>query len=165
MDRYFIILLRAAALAAILVGLFGQFVVIPGMAADEVALVPQYAPFATPYVTVAVLIVACVQVALGAVWALLGILDRDALFTPRAFRWVDVIIGSTVVATLLTAGIAVHLTVADIPAPNGNMDVIGAMGAAMVTTAVGAALAMLLVLMRGLLRKATNLQTEMAEVI
>lgn len=165
MDRYFIFSLRTAAAAAILVGLFGQFVVIPGAAAEEVARFPPYAPLAAPYVTVAIIGVACVQVALIAVWVLLAMLRRDALFSSTAFRWVDVIIGSTVAATLLAAGVAVHLAVADVPSPTGNMGVIGALGAAIVTTGAGAALAMLLVLMRGLLRKATDLQTEMSAVV
>ncbi|GAA0461577.1 hypothetical protein [Streptomyces olivaceiscleroticus] len=45
------------------------------------------------------------------------------------------------------------------------MEVIGALGAAMVCVAVGAAFAMLVVLLRSLLRKATYLQSEIAEVI
>ncbi|MFD3684102.1 DUF2975 domain-containing protein [Nocardiopsis sp. NPDC058631] len=165
MHRYFTHLLRAGVAMAILVGLFGQFAVIPGVAADEVALFPPYAPFAVPYVTVAIIGVACVQVALLAVWMLLAMVQRDAMFTERAFLWVDVVIGSTVVATLLTAGVTVHLFVWDIPSPGDGMDVLGALGAAFVTTCAGGAFAMLLVLMRGLLRKATDLQTEISEVV
>lgn len=165
MRQYFIFFLRAAAAGAILVGFFGQFVVIPVSAADEVDRFAPYAPYAAPYIAVAITGVACVQVALVAVWVLLGMLRRDALFSATAFRWVDVIIGATVVATLLTAGVAVHLAVGDIPTPNGNMQLVGALGSAVVTAGGGAAFAMLLVLMRGLLRKATDLQTEMSAVV
>lgn len=45
------------------------------------------------------------------------------------------------------------------------MDVEAALGAAAASAAVGAAFAMLVVIMRGLLRKATRLQTEMAQVV
>jgi len=165
MHRYFTPLLRAAVAMAVLVGFFGQFAVIPGMAADEVALFPPYAPFAVPYVTAAIIGVACVQVALLAVWMLLAMVQRDAMFTERAFLWVDVVIGSTVAATLLTAGVTVHLFVWDIPSPDDGMGLLGALGAAFVTTCAGASFAMLLVLMRGLLRKATDLQTEISEVV
>ncbi|MFC3998137.1 DUF2975 domain-containing protein [Nocardiopsis sediminis] len=165
MDRFFIFLLRSAAVLAILIGFFGQFVVIPGAAAEQVALFPPYAPYATSYITLSILGVACVQVALVGVWMLLAVFRRDAVFTPKAFLWVDVIIGATLVATLLTAGVAVHLTVGDVPSANGAMGAVGAMGTAVVLTGTGAAVAMLLFLMRGLLRKAMDLQTEMAEVV
>ncbi|WP_413806339.1 DUF2975 domain-containing protein [Streptomyces sp. OE57] len=165
MHRLFIVALRAGIVAAIMAGLFGQIVVIPTTAADEVDRFPPYAPFATPYVTVAILGVACVQVALVAVWMLLAMVRRGAIFTPLAFRWVDTIIGSSVVATLLALGVTGHLALAQIPTPDDGMEVIGALGAAMVSVGVGAAFAMLMVIMRSLLRKATDLETEMAEVV
>ncbi|GLU47079.1 DUF2975 domain-containing protein [Nocardiopsis ansamitocini] len=164
MDRYFVFALRAAIALAILIGFFGQLVVIPGTAAGEVDRFPPYAPFAVPYMTVAIIGVACIQLALLAVWILLDMLRRDALFTSQAFRWVDVIIGSTVVATLLAVGVTVHLLVFGVPMPDA-MEAISALGVAVVAAGVGASFAMLLVLMRGLLRKATDLQTEIAEVV
>ncbi|MFF9321423.1 DUF2975 domain-containing protein [Streptomyces sp. NPDC014735] len=165
MNHLFIVALRAGIVAAIVIGLFGQIVVVPTTAADEVDRFPPYAPFAAPYVTVAIVGIACVQVALVAVWMLLAMVRRDAIFTPRAFRWVDVIIGSSALATLLAIGVAGHLALADIPSPNGNMDIISALAAAIAGVGVGASFAMLVVIMRGLLRKATDLQTEIAEVI
>ncbi|MEU9762346.1 DUF2975 domain-containing protein [Streptomyces sp. NPDC001834] len=165
MNRLFIVMLRAGIAAAIVVGLFGQIVVIPTTAADEVDRFPPYAPFAAPYVTVAIVGIACVQVALVAIWMLLTMVRRDAIFTPLAFRWVDVIIGSSAVATLLAIGVAGHLALTDVPSPNGNMGAVSALAAAIVAVGVGASFAMLVVIMRGLLRKATDLQTEIAEVI
>jgi hypothetical protein len=165
MHRLFIAALRAGIAFAIAVGLFGQIVVIPTTAADEVDRFPPYAPFATPYVTVAIIGVACVQVALVAVWMLLTMVQRDAIFTPLAFRWVDTVIGSSLVATLLMTGVAGHLALADIPSPDDGMELIGALGAAIATVGVGVAFAMLTVIMRSLLRKATDLQTEIAAVV
>ncbi|MFF3632005.1 DUF2975 domain-containing protein [Streptomyces sp. NPDC002164] len=166
MNRFFIVALRAGIIAAITLGLFGQFVVIPTTAADEVDRFPPYAPFAAPYATVAIIGVACVQVALVAVWMLLTMVRRDAIFTPRAFRWVDTVIGSSAVATLLALGVTGHLTLAEIPTPDDdNMAVLGALFAAMASVGVGTAFVMLIVIMRGLLRKATDLETEIAEVV
>ncbi|MGY3684978.1 DUF2975 domain-containing protein [Streptomyces sp. TE33382] len=159
------VMLRVGVVAAIVIGLFGQIVVVPTTAADEVDRFPPYAPFAAPYVTVAIVGIACVQIALVAVWMLLAMVRRDAIFTPRAFRWVDVIIRSSVLATLLAIGAAGHLVLADIPSSNGSMDIISALAAAIAGVGVGASFAMLVVIMRGLLRKATDLQTEIAEVI
>ncbi|MFF9349388.1 DUF2975 domain-containing protein [Streptomyces sp. NPDC014734] len=166
MNRFFISMLRAGIVAAVLVGLFGQLVVIPTTAADEVDRFPPYAPFAVPYVAVAVVGIACVQVALGAVWMLLSMARRGAVFTPLAFRWVDTVIGSSIVATLLALGVAGHLALASVPSPDDDgMAVLGALGAAIASVCVGTAFAMLVGIMRGLLRKATDLQAEIAEVI
>ncbi|WP_148588352.1 DUF2975 domain-containing protein [Streptomyces sp. WAC01526] len=165
MHRLFIAALRAGIVAVILFGLFGQIVVIPTTAADEVDHFPPYAPFAAPYVTVAIVGIACVQVALAAVWMLLTMVERDAIFTPRAFRWVDTIIGSSIVATLLAIGITGHLALTDIPSPDDGMEVLGALAAATTSVGVGASFVMLIVIMRSLLHKATELQTEIAEVV
>ncbi|PPS86837.1 DUF2975 domain-containing protein [Streptomyces sp. MH60] len=165
MHRLIIAVLRAGVAAAILLGLFGQTVVIPTTASDEVDRFPPYEPFAVPYATVAIIGVACVQVVLGAVWMLLGMVERDAVFTRRAFRWVDTVIGATAAATLLALGAAVHLAVAEIPSPDDGMQALGALGAAVACVGVGAAFALLVVVMRGLLAKATALRSELAEVV
>ncbi|GGZ56495.1 DUF2975 domain-containing protein [Streptomyces bluensis] len=165
MHRFFIAALRAGIVAAFALALFGQIVVIPTMAADEVDRFPPYAPFAAPYVTVAIIGVACIQVALVAVWMLLTMVQRDAIFTVRAFRWVDIIIGSSFMATLLAVGVAGHLALADIPSPDDNMGVIGALAGAVASVGVGVSFVMLVVIMRSLLRKATDLETEIAEVV
>lgn len=165
MHQFFITVLRLGVGAALLVGLFGQIVVIPGMAADEVDLHPEYEPYATPYVIVAVIGVACVQAALVAVWMLLAMVRRDAIFTPRAFRWVDTIIGSSTAATLLMIGVTVHLAVGDIPYDDSAMQTEAALSAAIACTGMGVSFVMLIVVLRSLLRTATDLKTEMAAVV
>jgi len=165
MHSFFIAALRLGIAAALLAGLFAQIVIIPTTAADEVDKFPPYAPYATPYTTVAILGVACVQITLIAMWMLLAMVERDAIFTLRAFRWVDVIIGSSVAATLLAAGVAGHLFFFSVPEPDDGMASLSALGAAVLSVGMGTAFAMLLVIVRGLLRKATDLETEMAEVV
>ncbi|MBQ1082783.1 DUF2975 domain-containing protein [Nocardiopsis sp. B62] len=165
MHRYLTPILRLAIIGAILVGLFGQIVVIPGAIADEAAHFPPYERIVVPYTILGILGVACVQVALGATWMLLGMMGRDALFSTRAFLWVDLIIGASLAGALLTAGVTAHLALTDMPFANGNMEAVAALGAAFLTTAMGTAFAMVVVLMRGLLRKATHLQAEMAGVV
>ncbi|WP_051392765.1 DUF2975 domain-containing protein [Glycomyces arizonensis] len=165
MNSFFIAMLRLAIAGAILVGLFGQIVVIPTTAADEVDKFPPYEPFAAPYVAIAIVGVACVQVTLVAAWMLLALVRRGAFFTSRAFRWVDTIIGAAGVATLLALGVCVHLFVGDIPSPADGMELLGALGGSVVCVVVGVAFIMFMLIMRGLLRKATDLETEMAEVV
>ncbi|MEU9253735.1 DUF2975 domain-containing protein [Streptomyces sp. NPDC048270] len=165
MPRFFITVLRAGIAAAILFGLFGQLVIIPTTAADEVDGFPPYAPYALPYTVVALAGVACVQAVLAAAWRLLTMVERDAIFSAAAFRWVDTIIGTTIAATLLAFAVTCHLMLADIPSPGDGMELISAFAAATATTGIGACLVMLLVIMRGLLRKATHMKSELAEVV
>lgn len=162
MNRLFIVILQAGVLAASLFGLFGQILVIPNTAANEVEQFPPYAPFEAPYVTVAIAGVACVQVALVAAWMLLGLVRREAIFTPRAFRWVDTPIGASLVATLLAVGVTGHLALAQIPSPGDGMQVIGTVFAGLACIAAGTAFAMLMYVARGLLRKASALQSATA---
>ncbi|SDD90291.1 DUF2975 domain-containing protein [Glycomyces harbinensis] len=166
MSSFFIAVLRLGVLATLLGGLFGQIVVIPTTAADEVERFPPYEPFAAFYVTTAILGIVCIQVALVAMWMLLNMIDREALFTQRAFLWVDTIIGASVAATLLALGIVGHLLFAGVPEPPGqDMAALGALGGAVLCTGAGAAFAMLVTILRGLLRKAADLQAEMSEVV
>lgn len=159
MHRLIIALLRLGLAGAVLVGLYGQIIVIPTTAYDMVQRFRPWAPYAVPYATVAILGVACVQVALVAVWMLLGLIRRDLIFTPRVFRWIDTIIAAAGVATLLAFGVAGHLAVGDIPAPGDGMQMIGAMGGAGAGACAGVAFIMLMAVIRGLFRKATDLQT------
>ncbi|MCC3764672.1 DUF2975 domain-containing protein [Glycomyces sp. TRM65418] len=165
MNEFFIIVLRAALGTGLLIGLFGQIVVVPTTAADLVAVYGDYAPYEVPLVTAAIAGIACIQVVFIAAWALLGMIQRDAIFSDRAFRWVDVTIGSTLTATLIAAAVAVYLFFTEVPTPQGDMEVVSAIGAACLCVGAGASFAMLTAIMRGLLRKATDLQTEMAEVV
>ncbi|MFC9176284.1 DUF2975 domain-containing protein [Streptomyces sp. NPDC057107] len=165
MHGLLVVILRMGIAAAVLFGLFAQAVIIPTTAADEVDLFRPYEPYALPYAVASILGVACVQVALGAVWMLLSMVERDAIFTPSAFRWVHTVIGAAVVATVIALGAAVHLAFDAIPSPDDGMNVEGALLAALACGAVGAAFSMLMVIMRTLLGKAMDMRSELAEVI
>jgi hypothetical protein len=90
---------------------------------------------------------------------LLGLVRRETIFTPRAFRWVDTIIGASLLTALLAFGIGVHLVLGNIPSPSDGMEIIGAIGMAIVGTGAALAFAMLMVIIRSLLHKATDLQS------
>ncbi|WP_411082711.1 DUF2975 domain-containing protein [Streptomyces sp. cmx-18-6] len=165
MHRLLVAILRIGIASAVLFGLFGQILVIPATVANEVDVFPPYEPYALPYAIGGILGVACVQVALGAIWMLLAMVERDALFTPAAFRWVDTVIGASVAATLIVLAAATHLTLDTVPSPDDGMDVESALFTASACVAVGAAFAMLMVIMRTLLGKAMDMRTELSEVI
>ena len=156
-----ITLLRVLIVTTLLVALFGQVIVVPAFASDESQLYPPLAYLAVPYSILAVLVVACVEVALVAVWKLLSMVRRDAIFTERAFRWLDVIIGPAVVATVIAAGVSVHLSTIDDPTDACA----SVMGDTLACTFAGVAFVLVMTVLRGLLRKATMMRTELSEVI
>ncbi len=165
MHRLLVGILRIGIAAAVFLGLFAQAVVIPTTAADEVDLFPPYEPYALPHITASLLGVACVQVALGAIWMLLSMVERDAIFTRSAFRWVDTVTGAAVGATVIALVAAVHLTFDTVPSPDDGMNAEGGLLAALACVAVGAAFSMLMVIMRTLLGRAMDMRSELAEVI
>lgn len=166
MNKFFIAILRLGISATFLAGLFGQIVVVPTAAADYAHVWPGFRPHETFYVTLTILGIVCVQLVLAAAWVLLGMIERDAIFNDRAFLWLDVIIGATGAATLIAVAVAGHLLFANIPEPPGqDMALLGTFGAVVLCVGAGAAFAMIVAILRGLLRKATDLQTEMAEVV
>jgi hypothetical protein len=109
------------------------------------------------YVLLGVGAIACVEVALVAIWVLLSMVRRGAIFDERAFRWVDVITAAGPVAAVLVAVMCAHAGELD-DAP--GLILIG--GGVVVA---GAAFALLMVVMRGLLRSATVLRRELDEVV
>ena len=165
MSKIFTIILRAGIGAALFFSLFGQIIVIPTTMSDSEGIWFPVGMVAEAYAAVGILGVACVQVAMVAVWMLLAMVERDAIFTPRAFRWIDIIIGASAAATLLALGVVVHLTFAELPTRMDDMTVLSMWFFAIACFVAGTCFAMLMVVMRGLLRKATNLETEMAEVV
>ncbi len=138
---------------------FAQTLIIPVAAAHQAAVWPEVAHLRWPYTAAAVAAVACVQVALVAIWALLAKVEHDQVFTDRAFAWVSLIIGAAVAATALSVGVAAHLLF---------VEGVGGPGVVLGLVAVlvgGSTFALLMTVMRGLLRTATSMRGELAEVV
>jgi hypothetical protein len=159
MNQMVIRALRAFVGFSLLSSVFGQLVVIPATVRDEAELYPETAPLVTAFIVLGIAGVACVQVVLVAVLMLLSMISADAIFTERAFLWVDTVIGATVAATLLTGGTTAYFWVFDTVTPIGTtMGVTGLMFG-------GVVVLLFLVVVRGLLRKATTLEHELAAVV
>lgn len=151
--------LLRVALAALLLGALLTQVLVP-IAATEIGVeYPEVAHLVIPYSVVAVLAIACIQVALGVLWRLLGLVSGGVIFTPRALRWVDVITCCAIAFTLLVAGVLVHLVgVVQVGGP-GVVLVLAA------SVASGTALVLLMVVMRGLLKVSIAYRNELDAVI
>jgi len=159
MNRLAIIALRVLIVMMFLGALFVQAWIIPSLAGDAAQEFAELGYLAIPYTVFAIAAVACLQVVLVALWALLSKVRRGAIFSEEAFRWVDVIIGAGALATLIIFGLEIHLL--------GIVDA-GGPPLGMLLTAIviaGAAFVMLMLVMRGLLRSATTLQAELEEVV
>jgi len=105
------------------------------------------------------LAVVCAQVALVAMWKLLTLVQRDDIFSPLSFRWVDLIIRVGWIATGLCLIVAMHdLLIANIGPLTVPMALMGCVVAALSVT-------MLVLVLRQLLTSAMNYKAELSEVV
>lgn len=159
MNRVAIAVLRVLLVLIGLGALLGQVVVVPQVATGLAEQFPEVARLAVPYAVAAILVVACAQVALVAIWFLLSMVARSAIFAERTSRWVEVIIAAGIAATVISVVVCFHLVgVVGVGGPG----VVLALGAAAIG---GTAFVLLMVVMRGLLRTATELKSELDEVV
>ena len=101
MGRLAILALRAVITLMFAGLLVVQGMVIPAIGRDIDDGGTELAHLRWPVVIVLFLGVLTVQVALVCIWQLLTMVRRDTVFGAAAFRYVDVIIGAAVAATLL----------------------------------------------------------------
>ena len=159
MNRLFTFGLRVALVTLFLGAIFAQVWLIPQLSRDIVSDEPEFARLAVPYVILWIAVAVCAQVALFAVWMLLARIGRNQIFSERAFFWVDAIIGAGGLATLLIFGFEIHL----LGIEDGGSPPLGILLTGIVTACGAFTLVMLV--MRGLLRQATQLQHELEEVV
>jgi hypothetical protein len=153
-------------LALVLAGsLFVQAVMVPLLASDLDGLKPEYAHLRLPLLTIIVLGILTIQVTLVCVWRLVTMVRRGTVFSHAAFRYVDIIIGAVVAASLLVFALGVVLAPGDTVAP-GLVLLVG--GAAVLV----AGIALIVLVLRMLLAQAVSrdaeargLQAELDEVI
>ena len=111
---------------------------------------------------VAVLGLACVQVVVVCTWKLLTLVTTDRIFSPGALPWVNAIVWAItagwlmLLATFVCAYYFIVDEVSDDPALPALL---------LLLLLVGAVLGLLVVVMRALLRQATNLRADMEAVI
>jgi len=151
-------LLRVALVIFLLGSVLAQ-VLVPMWASAVGTRTPEVAYLVVPYSVAAILFIGCGQVALLAVWRLLSLVDGGVIFTRRAVRWVDVITACASVATVLTAGVLIHM-LGFVPGGGGPTVYFLAATIAGVVMFVP-----LMIVMRGLLVSAVANRTELDEVI
>ena len=150
--------LLRVALVGLLVGTVLAQVLVPVIASEAGTTFPEVAYLVVPYSVAAILFIGCGQVALLVVWRLLSMVGGGVIFTRRALRWVDVITVCAAVATVLSAGVLIHLLVL--------VGVGGPILYYLAACVVGVlAFVLHMVVMRGLLESAIAFRSELDEVI
>ena len=158
MNRLVIGLLRGA-LVALLLGTILAQVLVPVLASDTGRRFSEVAHLVVPYSVTGILVIACSQVALLAVWRLLSLVNGGVIFTRRALRWVDVITACAALATVLCAGTMSHLLfIVGLGGPGVLLGLAASLSG-------GLAFVLLMVVMRGLLESAIADRAELEEVI
>ena len=134
-------------------------VTIPFIAADFGRQYPEVAHLVVLYSVLAIAAIVCAEVMLFATSRLLVMVARGALFTDAALRWVDTFVAFAAVATALCAFVWVHLIVIEETGGPGELLLIGALAL------VGLAVAVLMTVLRGVLKSATTNHRDLAGVI
>ncbi|MGX1159939.1 DUF2975 family protein [Arthrobacter sp. SLBN-100] len=152
-----VIALRIVLVAAFLLLVLFQVMSLPGQFAHMAAENPERAYLQWPLTVFAILEVACVQVVIVSTWKLLTMVKQDQIFSRRAFVWVDAILWAIGAAwTMLAVFSAIVVLNADDP---------GVPLLLILTLVAGAAVGLVVVVLRALLRQAADLRSDMEAVI
>lgn len=135
-----------------------QLLILPLMASQYAEIFPEVAYLAGPFTAIFELVLLGAEVIVACIWMLLSMVARDRIFSSRAFRFVDVIVGTLFAMAAMLLGVQIYLSAilgADPPA----------VAIALIGGAIGCAtLATLMLVMRGLLKKAAEMDEFMSEV-
>lgn len=155
-----VLVLRGLVLLIAAGAVFAQIRIVPFVATGitEDAGRPE---FGVLYATAGIVAIACGELVLVAMWMLLSQVRRGSIFSGSAFRWVDLILADAVIATVVLLCLAAHVALVIEP----PLDAPGLTVLAGGLVVCAGSFALLMYVMRGLLRSATALQAELAEVV
>ncbi len=151
-----------ALLRVFLVVLFGVLVLfqvmsLPGQFAYMAQQDPEHAYLRWPATAVAVFWVLCVEAVIVCTWKLLTLVKHDRIFSEASLAWVNGIVWAIAAAWVVLVGVLLYVGV--------NADDPGLPLLLFLLTVGVTVLALLMVVMRALLRQATTLRTDMEAVI
>lgn len=135
----------------------GQVFSLPGMFAYMAEESPEDAYLRWPLTIFSVLEVLCIQVVIVCTWRLLTMVKDDRIFSERSLVWVDAIVWALVAGWVLLLGVSIYFaSISDDPELPALL---------VLMLSIGAALGLLMVVMRALLQQAITLRTDMESVI
>ena len=165
MNKVIASVLQVGIALAVLACLFFQIVVLPQALADEARLDPFVAALHGLLLTVTILGLVCVEVILVATAVLAQLSKGEGIFSRRAFVWVDVIIVALLVGAALSLVLLVGVAVTPVGPEAGDMVDVGLYLLGLAGAGAGVGIALLVFVLRSLLRRAVTLHDELAEVV
>ena len=161
-DGMFFVRPAVLSLRAFLVLLFAillvlQFLSLPGQFAHMASESPDLAYLRWPLTAVSAIWVLCAQVVIVCTWRLVSLVAEGRIFSVASFGWVDGIVAAFVAAWLVLVGVAAYF------GPRAT-DPSGPLILSFLATVLTVA-ALLMIVMRALLRQATALRLDMEAVI
>jgi len=160
--RHVVLPLRALLVLAVAALLAAQVVAVPVVLPDLADPTLERSVVRGTMLVVAVLGLACVQVVVVCTWQLLTLVTTDRIFSDDALRWVNAIVWAVAVGWLMLFATFVcsYYFIVDEVSDDAVLPAL-----LLLLLLVGAVLGLLMVVMRALLRQATNLRTDMEAVI
>ncbi|MEV0648014.1 DUF2975 domain-containing protein [Phytomonospora sp. NPDC050363] len=164
MGKLTVLALRVVIVALFCGALFFEAVIVPIMIFDKDPGDPPLAQ-RVAFIVIFALGLVTAQVILVCVWRLVTMVHRGTVFSPAAFRWVDIVIGAFVFAALLTFGFGVALAPGE-EVPPGFVLLVGGVGVGVLGVAL-IVLVLRMLLAQAIAREAeaARLKSELEEVI
>jgi hypothetical protein len=156
-TRLAVLALRIVLVVAFLLLVLFQVMSLPGQFAHMAAENPEQAYLQWPLTIFAILEVACVQVVILSTWKLLTMVRKDNIFSRGALVWVDAIMWAIAAAWAM---LAVFSTIVVLNADDPGVPLL-----LFLILVAGAAVGLVVVVLRALLRQASDLRADMEAVI
>jgi hypothetical protein len=156
-TRLAVLALRIVLVVAFLLLVLFQVMSLPGQFAHMAAENPEQAYLQWPLTIFAILEVACVQVVILSTWKLLTMVRKDNIFSRGALVWVDAIVWAIAAAWAM---LAVFSTIVVLNADDPGVPLL-----LFLILVAGAAVGLVVVVLRALLRQASDLRADMEAVI
>lgn len=156
-TRLAVTALRIVLVAAFLLLVLFQVMSIPGQFAHMAQENPERAYLQWPLTMFFILEVACVQVVIVSTWKLLTLVRQDRIFSRGALVWVNAIVWAIAAGWAMLAALAAVVVL--------NADDPGLQLLLLLVLVAGAALGLVVVVLRALLRQAADLRADMEAVI
>jgi hypothetical protein len=156
-TRLAVTALRIVLVAAFLLLVLFQVMSIPGQFAHMAQENPERAYLQWPLTIFFILEVACVQVVILGTWKLLTLVRQDRIFSRGALVWVNAIVWAIAAGWTMLAVLAAVVVL--------NADDPGLPLLLLLVLVAGAALGLVVVVLRALLRQAADLRADMEAVI
>ena len=157
MGSLMVVAVRTVLAMTLAGSVFVQAVMVPLMAIDLEEADPDVAHLQIPFAVIMILAILTAQVTLVCVWRLVTMVRQGTVFSPTAFRFVDVMIGAAAAAVVLTFALGVVLAPGDAVAP-GVVLLVG--GGSVVAAGIG----LIELVMRTLLAQAISREVEAHEL-